>query len=84
MLQNVMKSIMPCQNRALYSVMASVHGLYYTHVLLLLFTGVSIVSVAKRLGHASMNTTEKTYLHIIQELENKDVDLVMRSLTSLV
>jgi hypothetical protein len=31
-----------------------------------------------------MNTTEKTYLHIIQELENKDVDLVMRSLTSLV
>lgn len=33
---------------------------------------------------ASMNTTEKTYLHIIQELENKDVDLVMRSLTSLV
>lgn len=38
----------------------------------------------KRLGHASMNMTEKTYLHIIQELENKDVDLVMRSLTSLV
>lgn len=62
----------------------SVRGLRHTHASLLLFAGVSIASVAKRLGHASMNTTEKTYLHIIQELENKDVDLVMRSLTSLV
>ena len=31
----------------------------------------------------SMTTTQKTYLHIIQELENKDVDLVMRSLSGL-
>jgi len=62
----------------------SIHGLRHTHASLLLFAGVSIASVAKRLGHASMNTTEKTYLHIIQELENKDLDLVMRSLTSLV
>lgn len=62
----------------------SIHGLRHTHASLLLFAGVSIASVAKRLGHASMNTTEKTYLHIIQELENKDVDLVMRSLTSLI
>ena len=62
----------------------SIHGLRHTHASLLLFAGVSIASVAKRLGHASMNTTEKTYLHIIQELDNKDVDLVMRSLTSLV
>lgn len=62
----------------------SIHGLRHTHASLLLFAGVSIASVAKRLGHASMNTTERTYLHIIQEIENKDVDLVMRSLTSLV
>lgn len=46
--------------------------------------GVSIASVAKRLGHASMNTTQKTYLYIIQELENQDVDLVMRSISSLI
>lgn len=61
----------------------TVHGLRHTHASLLLFAGVSIASVAKRLGHSSMNTTEKTYLHIIQELENKDVDLVMRSLSGL-
>lgn len=61
----------------------SVHGLRHTHASLLLFAGVSIASVARRLGHASMTTTQKTYLHIIQELENKDVDLVMRSLAGL-
>lgn len=61
----------------------SIHGLRHTHASLLLFAGVSIASVAQRLGHSSMTTTQKIYLHIIQELENKDVDLVMRSLSSL-
>ena len=61
----------------------TIHGLRHTHVSLLLFAGVSIGSVARRLGHASMTTTQKTYLHIIQELENKDIDLVMRSLSEL-
>ena len=61
----------------------SIHGLRHTHASLLLFAGVSIGSVARRLGHSSMNTTQKTYLHIIQELENQDVDIVMRSLSNL-
>ena len=61
----------------------SVHGLRHTHASILLFAGVSIASVARRLGHASMNTTQKTYLHIIQELENQDIDIIMRSLASL-
>ena len=61
----------------------SIHGLRHTHASLLLFAGVSIASVARRLGHASMTTTQKTYLHIIHELENQDVELVMRSLSGL-
>lgn len=61
----------------------SVHGLRHTHASLLLFAGVSIASVAKRLGHSNMTTTQKTYLHIIQELENQDNDKVMRYLAVL-
>ena len=61
----------------------SIHGLRHTHASLLLFAGVSIASVARRLGHSSITTTQKTYLHIIHELENQDVDLVMRSLSGL-
>ena len=61
----------------------TIHGLRHTHASILLFAGVSIASVARRLGHASMTTTQKTYLHIIQELENQDIDLIMRSLSGL-
>ena len=61
----------------------SIHGLRHTHASLLLFAGVSIASVARRLGHASMTTTQKTYIHIIQEMENRDIDLVMRSMAEL-
>ena len=61
----------------------SIHGLRHTHASLLLFAGVSIASVARRLGHANMTTTQKTYIHIIQEMENRDIDLVMRSMAGL-
>lgn len=61
----------------------SIHGLRHTHASLLLYAGVSVASVAHRLGHASMTTTQKTYLHIIQELENTDIDKIMRALTTL-
>ncbi|WP_249631334.1 site-specific integrase [Weissella sagaensis] len=61
----------------------SIHGLRHTHASLLLYAGVSIGSVAQRLGHSNMNTTQRTYLHVIQELENADTDKIMRYLTTL-
>ena len=61
----------------------SIHGLRHTHASLLLYAGVSIASVARRLGHSNMNTTQRTYLHVIQELENADTDKIMRYLTTL-
>lgn len=61
----------------------SIHGLRHTHASILLFAGVSIASVAKRLGHADMTTTQQTYLHIIQELENKDNTKIMQHLATL-
>ena len=62
----------------------TVHGLRHTHASMLLFGNVSIASVAKRLGHSSMTTTQETYLHIINELENQDNDKIMRHLATLV
>ncbi len=61
----------------------SLHGLRHTHASLLMFAGVSIASVSRRLGHSSITTTQKVYMHIINELENQDNDLVMRYLSSL-
>lgn len=61
----------------------SVHGLRHTHASLLILTGVSVASIAKRLGHADISTTQKTYLHIIQELESQDTEKIMRHLSNL-
>lgn len=62
----------------------SLHSLRHTHASLLIYAGVSIASIAKRLGHSSVTTTQETYLHIIQELENQDNDKIIRHLSSLV
>ncbi len=48
-----------------------------------MYAGVSIASVSRRLGHSSMTTTQKVYMHVISELENQDTDLVMRYLSGL-
>ena len=58
----------------------SMHGLRHTHASILLYSGVSIASVAKRLGHSNMATTQKVYLHVISELENKDNNKVMSAM----
>lgn len=61
----------------------NIHGLRHTHASLLLCDGVSVASVAKRLGHSNITTTQKVYIHVIKELESKDINLVMGSLSSL-
>lgn len=61
----------------------SIHGLRHTHASLLIFAGVSIASIAKRLGHSSVTTTQETYLHIIQELETQDNEKIMLHLSML-
>jgi len=61
----------------------SLHSLRHTHASLLIFAGVSVASIARRLGHSSITTTQETYLHIIRELENQDNDKIMRHLSTL-
>lgn len=60
------------------------HGLRHTHASILLASGVTIASVSNRLGHGSMETTQKVYLHIVKELESKDTDVIMRSMATLI
>lgn len=53
------------------------HGLRHTHASILLYKGVSILSVSRRLGHSSVNTTQATYLHIVRELEEMDTEKIL-------
>lgn len=61
----------------------SVHGLRHTHASLLIYDGVSISSVAKRLGHSNTITTQKTYLHIIEELKTRDDQIILNNMIRL-
>lgn len=61
----------------------SVHGLRHTHASLLIYDGVSIPSVAKRLGHSNTITTQQTYLHIVKELEARDNQKIMENMVRL-
>lgn len=62
----------------------SVHGLRHTHASLLLYAGVSVAGVSRRLGHANITTTQNVYLHIIKELETQDCNLIKQHLSQLI
>lgn len=55
------------------------HGFRHSHASLLISKGVSIVSVSKRLGHASINETLKTYSHLMRN----DEDLLINTLENI-
>lgn len=61
----------------LYLPRITFHGLRHTHASILLYKGVSILSVSRRLGHSSSNTTQATYLHIVRELEEMDTEKIL-------
>ena len=61
----------------------TIHGLRHTHASVLLANGVSTPSVSKRLGHSSISTTQKVYIHIIQELENQDTQLILTTMSGI-
>lgn len=48
------------------------HGLRHTHGSILLYQGVDILSVSRRLGHGNIQTTMDTYVHQIDEMRARD------------
>ncbi|WP_125573157.1 tyrosine-type recombinase/integrase [Levilactobacillus huananensis] len=59
------------------------HGLRHTHASILLYKGVSVLSVSRRLGHSNITTTQSTYLHIIKELESQDQEKIISILNNI-
>ena len=53
-----------------------IHDLRHSHATLLINSGVNIVAVSKRLGHASINQTLKTYTHLLQKTDDEMVDIL--------
>lgn len=59
------------------------HALRHTHASVLLAAGVSLHSIAERLGHSDVTTTQETYTHIIKELEQQDDQKMIGALMAL-
>jgi integrase len=59
------------------------HSLRHTHASMLLYKGVNIKYLSRRLGHKDITTTLQTYSHIIDEMEqlgSRQVDETMQEL----
>ena len=59
------------------------HSLRHSHVALLLYKGVDIYAISKRLGHSDLTTTTKKYAYLIDELKQKTDDNIESILDSV-
>ncbi|API91264.1 hypothetical protein BKP57_04980 [Virgibacillus sp. 6R] len=57
------------------------HGLRHTHASYLIYEKVSLDYVSERLGH--IDTTRKTYVHLLKEMRNKEEENTLRVLNAL-
>jgi integrase len=59
------------------------HALRHTRALQLIDAGVDVVTISKRLGHASPNITLKIYAHLFRNSDSKAADAINAALANL-
>jgi integrase len=59
------------------------HVLRHTHASVLLYQGISLPVISRRLGHADLSTMQDTYTHIIDEMKARDDKAIVKLLSSL-
>ncbi|CCJ67412.1 Integrase [Leuconostoc pseudomesenteroides PS12] len=42
----------------------------------MLFYGMPVLSVSRRLGHSNIQTTQNVYLHMLKEMELRDTKMI--------
>lgn len=53
-----------------------IHDLRHSHATVLINNGANIVAISKRLGHASINQTLKTYSHLLQKSDDELMEII--------
>lgn len=61
----------------------SFHGLRHTHGSMLLMQGIPMISVSKRLGHASLSITQDVYLHLMKAQEQEDNEHIVNLMEAI-
>ena len=52
------------------------HDMRHSHASYLLNNGANILAVSKRLGHATVTQTLETYAHLMQDTEEKMIEII--------
>jgi integrase len=58
----------------------SYHSLRHSHSSVMLYRGISIMAISKRLGHSNVTTTQAIYMHIIKEMEERERDSIISTI----
>lgn len=59
------------------------HGLRHTHVSFLIYKGVNINYISRRLGHSNVTITQTVYSHLLKSLEKEEVKATVDALSGL-
>lgn len=59
------------------------HDLRHSHATWLINNGVNIVAVSKRLGHTTIEQTLKTYTHLLNDTDDKMMDVISKGHESM-
>ena len=59
------------------------HAFRHSHCSYLLFSGVDIHFIAKRLGHSSVAETQRTYSHVLDEMNQRENKMTMEAISKL-
>ena len=62
----------------------NIHALRHTHGSILLASDVSIYAISQRLGHANVGITQEVYLHVLDDLKQKDEQQTVTALMQII
>ena len=81
--QLTMEWIVPCGCPGTLRKVPRIHDLRHTAVAILIARNIPLSAIARRVGHESVLTTDKTYGHLLPELDERQSDAMFSALQHL-
>lgn len=73
---SINKSLRRAQTNLGINTRISMHGARHTYGSILIYKGIDIAVVSQLLGHKDISTTERVYLHVIEEMKEKNYRII--------
>lgn len=80
---SINKSLRRAQSKFNINPKISMHGARHTYGSILIYKGIDIAVVSQLLGHRDISTTERVYLHVIEEMKEKNFRQIKEIFTEI-